>query len=170
MLNKAIEKNERFLRVCIKFADAAALFLIIISLLQISGAIYIAWGRGHLIGRDSFIILSLYKWIFIIILLRGISQLIKYLIEVDYKLHWILRFSDKIIYLYTFCFLSAYIYRFLNRHAIAVSVPYPSQTGNMWLMIPYITISMLIKIMLWIGLGLAMRRIIPIIQESKTLV
>jgi hypothetical protein len=170
MLNKAIEKNERFLRVCCKFADAAALLLIIFTLIQISGAIYLVWEGGHFSKYNSFAYLYIYKFIFAIILLHGISELIKYLIETDYKLHWILRFADKIIYLYTFCFFIAFVYSFIAKHIITVNWPDPTQAGNMWLMIPVITLTMLIKVILWIGAGQVVKRILPIIQESKTLV
>jgi hypothetical protein len=163
MLNKAIEKNERFLRVCGKIAKFTGLLLVVFTVYQIVGGIFMVFQSNLPLEYDSFLYLRMYKWIFTILLLLGINQLIKGLLETDFRPNWILKFADKIIYIYAFCLFITFTY--------ITILEWPDQNYKFkWLTTMFFTISMLIKILLWIGLGQVVKRILPIIQESKTLV
>jgi len=166
MLNKAIERNERFLRLCCNIARFFGLLLIafvvitLISIPLVGGP-----GDGYIVQLIPRIILG---FVFPAFLLLGIEQLIKCLIVPDFKPNWILRFGDKFIYTYTiflfinFVYSSIYTHKMINSSGYDIS--FVSQT-----LIPS-GIFTFIKILIWIGIGMLLKRIVPIIQESKTLV
>jgi hypothetical protein len=163
MLNETIEKNERFLRVCSSVAKFTGVLLLVFIAIQIGGTIFLFFENGRRVFANNVLCTFGYTWAFTALLLLGIDQLIKCLIETDFKPNWILRFADKIIYFYICCLCINFAYR--------VTISWTDQNaGNDWVSMTFGTVSMLIKVLLWIGFGQVMRRIIPIIQESKTLV
>ena len=163
MLNNVIEKNKQFLRVCSKVAKLTGLFLLVFTVIQIAGAIFLIFQHGRPLEYDSFLYLRVYKWAFTALLLLGINQLIKCLIETEFKPNWILRHSDIIIYIYAFCLFITFTYNMI--------MEWPNQNyGHPWLTMIFFIVSMLIKMLLWVSFGQVMQRIVPIIEESRTLV
>ena len=168
MLNNAIEKNKQLLRVCSKVAKLTGLFLLVFTVIQIAGAIFLIFQHGRTLEYDSFLYLRVYKWAFTALLLLGINQLIKCLIETEFEPNWILRHSDIIIYIYASFLFINFVYSFMYTHKMIYSSEYDiSFVLNT--LIPS-AIFTFIKILIWIGIGLSLKRIVPIIQESKTLV
>ena len=171
MLTETIEKNEQFLRVCGKVAKFTGLLLLVFIAIQIGGAIYLFFENvRHLSANNSlythgykWAFTAGYKWAFTALLLLGINQLIKCLIETDFRPNWILRYSDKIIYLYAFCLSISFTYNMIMQWS-------NESTAHLWLSMTFGTVSILIRIVLWISFGQVMRRIFPMIKESRTLV
>ena len=166
MLNKAIEKNERFLRLCSNIARFFGLLLIaFVVIMLISIPLVGRLGDGYIVQFLPRIILG---FVFPAFLLLGIEQLIKCLIVPDFKPNWILKFGDKFIYTYTIFLFINFVYSSIYTHIMF----YPSGY-NISLVFQTLILSgtfTFIKIMIWIGIGMLLKRIVPIIQESKTLV
>ena len=159
-----IEKNDRFLRLCCCMARFFGLFFLGIVLLAIIMPPFVG---GFFNGRDEsnfriiMYVIPALMVLFQALLLLGIEQLIKCLIISDYKPNWILRYADKIIYLFIVFLLVK----------VTVLMPYTQNAAGYNLLILLTSIAgVTIKIIIWIGIALLLKKIVPIIQESKTLV
>ena len=91
----------------------------------------------------------------------GLAQLIRFLLSDAAKPGWILRHGDMFLYLYAASGLLALLAR---QSFIAVHV------GSPWLPLAVEMPFALAKALILIGLGLVLRRVIPMVEESKTLV
>ncbi|MDD5459149.1 MAG: hypothetical protein PHF37_07135 [Phycisphaerae bacterium] len=165
MLNNFI-KNERFLRFCGNLAEALAWFLLLICIITIIGFLFTlpkAYLHDQYVkGLYNLVLPKLIFKMFTIFLLLGINQFIKCLTLPDFKPNWILRLADKIIYIYAALLFINFVYNIIHPNP---SIYSPSE----WTLI-FSGIFTSIKILLWIGAGMALKRIIPIVQESKSLV
>jgi len=106
----------------------------------------------------------------------GVAQFIRYLFDRNYQPGWILRYADKILYVFAFfdiwravgticMFVENYDNAARLYLRLDISHPYT------WLL-PVMTVLLLCsaKLLAIIGLAQALRRIMPVIEESKTLV
>ena len=167
MLNNAIEKNKRYLRFCSYVAQFSGLLLLFFGFI---GIVWKLWdiyqpGRGPnydvtLVYRD--ISLLIFRFVFPGLFLLGINQLIKCLIDINFKPNWILKFSDKIIYLYVALVIINFIFFLMYLTEVIGPQHYLTWMPS--------AIFRAVKVLLWVGVAQILRRIVPIIQESKTLV
>jgi len=95
-----------------------------------------------------------------------VAQLIRYTLETEYKPSWILRYGDKVLYVYSALLIGQNIlmYYFLRNELLG---KYGS--GHLLFIQPSI-VPLAAKILILVGLGQILRRILPVIEESKTLV
>ena len=99
-MNTFIERNKQLLRNYSTAAQFVGQLLLLIGALAVVGVVVIFLaGSSHaaMLKRKPLIILTI---MFPGILVLGIGQFIRYLIEADYKPDWLLRYADKILYLY----------------------------------------------------------------------
>ncbi|HEG43689.1 MAG TPA: hypothetical protein ENH94_06545 [Phycisphaerales bacterium] len=171
-MNQFIEKNERFLRVCSNVAKFFGLFLIA-SVACILIPVYllltsIGGGSPDLdFLKCTMMILGIVSaFIFPGILLIGIEKFIKTLIVDGYKPTRILRYGDKIMYSYAIFLLINFVIHFMTMHDKFSSNTHSGFSFIYW----HSAISTFIKILIWIGIAQIFKRVVPIIQESKTLV
>lgn len=167
-MNEFAEKNEPFLRLCCKITRFFGLFIAFVAFILIPISLLgIFWDNVFNIKFQNFIMLIplvISGLVFPAFLLLGIEQLIKCLIDFDFKPNWILRFGDKIIYIYVgflfinFIYKSMWAHKMFSFDEIVLQILVPS------------AISTFIKILIWTGTGLFVKRIIPIIEEHKSLV
>lgn len=173
MLNNVIEKNKRYLRFCSYIAQFSGLLLLLLGFISFFSLLWNSYSIDQLPKYYVALVcksisLYIFRFVFPGLFLLGINQLIKYLIDINFKPSWILKFSDKIIYLYValviinFIFFSIYQREYLT-DAIA------SQHHYLTTLIPS-AIFTSVKALLWIGMAQVLRRIVPIIEESKALV
>ena len=166
MLNNAIEKNKRYLRFCSYVAQFSGLLLLLLGFISL---VLMLWNfyptKYDVVLVCKYISPYIFRFIFPGLFLLGINQLIKYLIDINFKPNWILKFSDKIIYLYVallvinFIFFSIYQKETIvanQHHFLATWIPSAIFTS--------------VKALLWVGMAKVLRRIVPIIEESRTLV
>ena len=161
MLPDFINKNERFLRLC---CNAARFFGSLLIAFVALSLISIPLLGKHFSQFIQFAPRAILHLVFPAFLLLGMAQLIKCLIVSDFKPNWILRFGDKIIYIYVSFLFINFVYGFMYTHKMIYSIVFVLN-----ILMPS-AISIFIKILIWIGIGLSLKRIMPIIQESKTLV
>jgi len=98
-------------------------------------------------------------------LVLGLAQFLRYLFDDEYQPGWILRNAVQFVYLY------AVVLTFILIIFCAIEC---SQYPDQWHEIAYRGLSFVFygggKVLLLIGLGQFIRRVMPVIEESKTLV
>ncbi|MFC1765382.1 hypothetical protein ACFL6U_25340 [Planctomycetota bacterium] len=99
------------------------------------------------------------------LLALGISQLIKYLLEADLSPGWILRNADKLFYAYTAVIIGYYCWVGVTDVRLHASEPYDFPAR---LIITAVFI--LVKLLALVGVAEILRRAMPVIDESRTLV
>jgi hypothetical protein len=94
-----------------------------------------------------------------------VAQLIRYILESEYNPGYILRFGDKILYVYAALLIvqDTSIYYLLHRELLSFSI------GRFLFAQPLI-VPLAAKILIVVGLGQIFRRILNVLEESKTLV
>ena len=99
------------------------------------------------------------------LLALGIAQLIKYLLEIDHKPDWILRNSYKLFYTYTAVLIAYYCWRAVTEVVVHFNEPYDFAARLILL-----ALFILVKLLALVGVAELLRRLLPMIEESKTLV
>jgi hypothetical protein len=99
------------------------------------------------------------------LLILGIAQLIWYLLETDRRPRWILRNADKLLYAYTAILVIYYCWMGTKDVISHFHEPYDFP-GRLIM----IAIFILVKILALVGLAQLLKRLLPIIEESRTLV
>ena len=166
-MNEFIEKNRRLL----KFYCVAARIIGWVLLLTLPALITLVLLWNQLGGKQwqspppkVFPYRISYPMLGLVVL--GFGQFLKYLCKTESKPGWILHHADKILYLYaTFNIFFAGL---AVKWTFVVWREFPMKVilsnGFLKLVPP------LAAALLWIGLALILRRIMPVIEESKTLV
>jgi len=104
---------------------------------------------------------SYLKGIFFWIGILGLAQFVRYLAERNYKPGWILRHGEMIFYLYALLTILEAVWIYMTN--------YHSPSFN--IRMGFVTvIFIVVKVMVLVGLGQILRHLMPVIEESKTLV
>jgi glucan phosphoethanolaminetransferase (alkaline phosphatase superfamily) len=178
-MNEFIEKNSRLLRIYCVVAKGVGWFLLLVGALFFAyaipgiytinaGQIRTAQQRQSIEVSTYFSLTHAFDFVILGLLAFSISQLLVYIIRPEVKAGLMLRLADKLCYIY-----------------VVVLIFEAFVTANSWLSNPkFVEVSqcyrMLIiapllsplpaKIILLIGAGVIIRRLLPVIEESKTLV
>jgi len=169
-MNEFIEKNRRLLH----FYCIAA--RIMGSVLLIAG---LAWGCTKAVALVSrindweafktFVLADwpsgIFKFILLGLVALGIAQFIRYLFDREYKAGWILHNGDKILYVCAVLLIGNHVWIYINDSSFNLSSLYLRLLLGL-LMLLYTAA----KVLILIGLAQTLRRIMPVIEESKTLV
>ena len=170
-MNDFIEKNERFLRLCCNVTRFFGLLLLffagIIGIgIPLSGWLWGGWSTDECTKFLPLAPQLIVSIVFPAIFLLGIEQFMRCLVKVSFKPSWILRFGDKIIYL-------CVILIFMNLIHRLVLIKSSLHAFSQWTYLQtavIMAIPIFVKMLLLVVLGVVLRRIMPIIEESKTLV
>jgi len=100
----------------------------------------------------------LFVWLPLGIIVLGVAQLIKYVSESEYQPGWLLRHGTGILYLFAVLMLVNSVIRY------CFLMPIESSGIGMFLL-PDVA-----KMLILIGLAEILKRVLPVIEESKTLV
>ena len=97
-----------------------------------------------------------------------LAEFISYLLADQGEPKWILRHGDKIIYAYVLYFI---VMSVIGMAPQITGVKSPSGTGlHGVLPVALFVTSSVVKALIWVGIAIVLRKIVPIIRESKTLV
>ncbi len=99
------------------------------------------------------------------LLVLGMAQLIRYLLETDRKPGWILRNADKLLYTYTAILICFYCERAVNEVVVHFNEPY-----DFPLRLIFLAVFITVKLLVLVGIAEMLRRLLPMIDESRTLV
>ncbi|MGD2095444.1 MAG: hypothetical protein PVH77_10590 [Phycisphaerales bacterium] len=161
-MNEFIEKNRRLLKSYCLTARIIGWVLLITAGI---------WAVSTLSGHTSFSIpfvmpITIFIRILVGLVVLGVAQFIRYLFETEYKPGLILRHGEKILYLYavlqviriTFLF-------FVDAKRMGDSIYY-----SPWGFLVANWLPVVASALILVGLAQILRRMMPIIEESKTLV
>jgi hypothetical protein len=95
----------------------------------------------------------------------GISQLIWYLIETDHQPGWILRNAYKLLYAYAVILITYYCWMGTTDVISHFNEPYDFPLRSI-----LIALFILVKLLVIVGLAELLRRLLPVMEESRTLV
>ena len=168
-MNEFIEKNRRLLKFYCVAARTIGWLLLIIAVVvavvkPLSGFEVDDQLRFHMIYRlcqqlaVSFVLLGL--------VLLGLAQFVRYLYEKDYKPGWILRHGNKVLYLYA----AALIINPVSHYYFQMTVIRNVSAVSFLLFFLSAELPAVAKGLIFIGIARVLHRIVPIIEESKTLV
>ena len=99
------------------------------------------------------------------LLALGIAQLIRYLLETDRRPDWILRNADKLLYTYTAILVGYCCWRGTTEVIVHFNEPY-----DFPLRLIMLIILISVKLLVLVGVAELLRRLLPMIEESRTLV
>jgi hypothetical protein len=175
-MNEFIEKNRRLLKF---YCTAARIFgwvlicggtiwflLFVLGILAVDDAAgTIGWPHtldNFVYSTSSFV----FEFVMLGMIALLVAQLIKYMLESEYTTSYILRFGDKILYTYAALLIgqNTLIYYVLNRELLSTLKP-----GHFIFIKPLI-VPLATKVLILVGLGQILRRILDVLEESKTLV
>ncbi|MHC4265754.1 MAG: hypothetical protein ACYSUK_07465 [Planctomycetota bacterium] len=164
-MNEFIEKNKQLFK--IYYTAALIMGWILIVLPGIKSALLLFYilraGEVRMIMMGTFLEL-VFGQIILGVFLLAVAQFIRFLISGSNKASGLLQHIDKIIYLYAIVKVARIIFVYLSE-AIEVG-PFDSLWGSFTSFgIPSIAF-----VLILVGLGVILKRSIPIIEESKTLV
>ncbi len=122
-------------------------------------------------GYSSFSIpffmpIIIFTRILIGLVVLGVAQFIRYLFETEYKPGWILRHGEKILYLYAALRVIRITFiLFGDAKRMGDSIYY-----SLWESLVANGLPVVASALILVGLAQILRRVMPIIEESKTLV
>jgi len=172
-MNEFIEKNRRLLHFYCETLRTIGKVILILGLLG-----GFAWTIFRLVTKFGYwhapksyeMIISLmplgvFNIIFYGLAILGFVQFIRYLVEEDYKPGWILRHGDIFFYLYALFIILCVVRAYTTIPGIFSPSSY---MGVYTILMTFFSIT--VRILILVGLGQILRRILPVIEESKTLV
>ena len=167
-MNEFTEKNRRLLHFYCETLRTIASVILILSFFVVFGmtilAVITEFGYWPSLKHFNMVITtwlpSYLKGIIFWIGILGLPQFIRYLVERDYKPGWILRHGDMFFYLYALLTILETFWVYMTNY-------HPPSLSDMG----FITVfSIVVKVMALVGLGRILRHLMPVIEESKTLV
>jgi hypothetical protein len=171
-MNEFIEKNRRLLHFYCETLRTIGLLILILGVVGVCAIMMLVllskFGVWYAPESFEMIIampLGAFKIFFIGIGIRGLMQFIRYLVERDYKPGWILRHGEMFFYLYALLTVLSVVWMY----TIAPSYLPPSLYTRVFFII-VAALSTTVKVLILVGLGQILRRLIPVIEESKMLV
>ncbi len=170
-MNTFIENNKPLLKIYCIAARIIGWCILLVAAIMIIAEIL---SGGRFIGAkgvDRLYMLEglLLRYMLPAFLALLVAQFIKYLYEVEHQLGWILRYGDKILYVYAVIVVLNNIWQHLYYIIVRYSDFEKFGTSKLF----YVVLALLLtgaKALILVGLAQILRRIIPVIEESKTLV
>lgn len=108
----------------------------------------------------------LFDYLLVVLFAIMLSQLLRYIAEPKYECGWLLRNGDKLIY----CYAGVLVLAAAWKHFYWLVIMDAGYDGS-WLL--YVVIAMLyelVKVVILVGLGQILKRVLPVIEEHKGLV
>jgi hypothetical protein len=100
------------------------------------------------------------------LVLLGLAQFVRYLYEVDYQPGWILRHGDKILYLYAVSMMVSPTLQYILQMKL---LGYRGAVHVLMFLLSAI-VPAIARALIFVGMAKILKRIVPVIEESKTLV
>jgi hypothetical protein len=181
-MTQFIEKHRRLLQAYCLIARIIGVFLLLGSVIWVfcfmkcleaipSGKIRTSEDARELFEVVTYIATSVfYDFIIPGFLAFAIAGLLDYLLRPEAKPRLFLRITDKLCYIYAaFLILKAISLNFWFERLTITGIPEISEQTRLLLVQPLL-VTTLAKILLLIGIGMILHRLLPVIEESKTLV
>ncbi|MHC4558657.1 MAG: hypothetical protein ACYTFW_14450 [Planctomycetota bacterium] len=102
------------------------------------------------------------------LILLGLAQFVRYLYQSEYQPGLILRHGDKVLYLYALALIINPILDYFYRMKI-IGMTY-ANTDSLFLYLLIILLPAIARALIFVGMAKVLKRMIPMVEESKTLV
>jgi len=172
-MNEFIEKNRRLLHFYCEILRTIGSLILILGVIggfaMIILKLVTQFGYWQVPKNYEMVIslmpLGIFNIMFYGLAVLGFVQFIKYLVEEDYQPGWILRHGDIFFYLYALFSILSVVRAYTT---IPGLLSLSSYTGVFKTLM--IVFSITVRVLILVGFGQILRRILPVIEESKTLV
>jgi len=166
-MNEFIEKNRGLLRFYCIAARTMGWILIIVAPLGAIVSLFKGLPGGERLRSWMLYELSeqLIRHLLLGLVMLSLAKFVRYLYENDYQPGWILRHGDKVLYLYAACLIVSHIVWY----CFQMTIRSHDLTDTLLFFVFWETPALVMGL-IFIGMGQVLRRILPIIEESKTLV
>lgn len=167
-MNDFIEKNKGLLKCYCTAARIIGWCILLVAAIMIIAEIL---SGGRFIGAKGVYRLYMLEGLLFHYMLPAflallVAQFIRYLYEVEHQPGWILRYGDKILYVYAVIVVLNAIWQ----HVYFVLVQ-QSDFGTSKLLYMFLAVLLTgARALILVGLAQILRRVMPVIEESKTLV
>lgn len=168
-MNDFVKQNQRLLRFYCEAAQVTAwIILLAVPSIGVVGMFLSISVRPNLqLGKFLYpVLVALLNSITLAVVLLGVSQFIRYLFDTEYQPSWMLRNGARILYacaviMLVSCVLQHFWYTSLMKNV-----------SNPLLLARLISTAIpgLAKALILVGLGRILQKVMPVIEESKTLV
>jgi hypothetical protein len=167
------EKKKKQLKFCAN-AIVVAVVVLLVGHIAIWGPLYLAKIFDYKIGRFDWMLLSsmILPMISLVLIAYSAAQFVIYVVNNQQKPRGLLKHGDKVLY---FC-AAGFFYKFIKgiggmyMGSSGFTSIFPSLTLEQWLFASAILLFGLAKIVLLVVLARVFRRVMPMIEESKTMV
>ena len=170
-MNTFIEKNEKLLKFYSVSARIIGWLILILGglgiLMLLIKQYQVGFGKPVIIAGPQGVFQR--SWFILVatgLTLLGVAQFMRYLFDSEYHLSWLLRYADKMFYVFAFFvawkMVGMIIFYFSRGDIVEVEV---------WLLniIPMVLFN-LARILALVGLAQILKRVLPVIEEHKSLV
>jgi len=174
MKSSFVAKNRVFLRLCSNVARFCGLLLLFFVGLVVALPVFMAVSGATETSmlKQSFGLqmgLRLLTFVLAGLLLLALAEFVRYVMEDQGEPRWILRHADKILYVYAVLITVASARVLVQMWRRPTTAGSGSGFDNL-IPVVLIAIPAVAYPLILVGLGITLRRILPIIRESKTLV
>ena len=171
IMNEFIEKNRRLLRFLCDNIRSIGQIILILGLFGVCAITTLTllskfgyWNAPKSFEMIKAMPLGAVNIIFIGIGMLGLAQFIRYVTERDYKPGWILRHGEMFFYLYALLTILSVVW-------VYVFAPFGhSQKIYSSVSIVIVVLSTTVRVLILVGLGRILHYLMPVIEESKSLV
>jgi hypothetical protein len=172
-MNKFIEKNKGLLKIYCITAQISGLLLVVAPVIGIViGILTGSVSKGHRphipdIIQISYVIQAVVlNCVFLGLVALCVAQFIKYVFESQDQPGLLLRIGDKILYVYAGLVILGTVLKWVFQMMMIKATAPPT------LLISFVVLILpaVVKALILIGLGKILHRVMPVIEESKTLV
>jgi len=169
-MNAFIEKNRRLLKIYCVAARTIGWVLLIVA--AVVAVVKLFSGFSEVDDRFRSYMLYLLcqqltlSFVLLGLVLLGLAQFVRYLSENDYQPGWILRHGDKVLYLYAAALMIAPVLNYYFQMTVIRNV----SAGSLFLYFLSAVLPAFAKGLIVVGMAQILKRIVPMIEESKTLV
>ncbi len=167
MRSRFIAENRWLLRLCAQVARFCGLLLLlgtgVLVAVMVVFSITMSEGSNAPSSRSEFLskVPALLFYGFVALIL---AEFISYLLAEQGEPKWILRHGDKVIYAYVLYSLAVFV------RAAPQAVRVEGASGMDLLGLALLVASGVVHGLIWVGLAIVLRKVVPIVRESKTLV
>ena len=167
-MNEFIAKNKRLLKIYYIAALIMGWILIVLPTVKTAGVVFNLWR----ISRDRMVMTSIvlqfvFGQIILGILLLAVAQFIRFLTSHSHEPGRLLRYIDKIIYLYAIGKVAQMVFLYIRLETLAENA---GPHFSVWGSFSTYAVPAIAWVLVLVGLGQILKRSIPVIEESKTLV
>ncbi|MBC8481307.1 MAG: hypothetical protein H8D47_01410 [Planctomycetes bacterium] len=170
-MNNFVEKNTRLLKF---YGITARIIGWLVVLWAAIPAVFLCWMLLRTNENRTASLGTLQELVFqrmlVGIIMLGVAQFIRYLFDAEYRPGWILRHGDYILYVYAVALTGAVIWSYIHTAKILGESNLDIVRDWRWLMLLPSVLLFAAKVLILVGLAQILRRAMPMIEESRTLV